>query len=298
MTFLDVLVQIKQLLATELFEISGTRVTVATLLTVVLIIAATYIGSRVIRRGLALWFRRRGIQSEGTIHAVGRLVHYAVVFVGFGIALQTLGISLGALFAAGAVFAVGIGFAMQTIAQNFVSGVILLVERAIKPGDILRIESETVRVKQLGIRSTIVQNRDGLELIVPNSTIVQSTVANYTLAESHYRIRIAVGVVYRSDMDVVQETLERVAATVAEEWGVADRDQQVIMTDFGSSSVDFQVAVWISDPWHEKAALSKLRFAVWNAFRERDIEIAFPQLDVHFDPPVEQGISQISAVAS
>lgn len=292
------LAQLKQILAYELFEISGTRVTVATLLTVFIIIAVTLLASRVLRRGLGIWFRSRGVKSEGTVHAVGRLIHYVVVFIGFGIGLQTLGISLGALFAAGAVFAVGIGFAMQTIAQNFVSGVILLVERAIKPGDILRVDAETVRVTQLGIRSTIVHTRDGLELIVPNSTLVQSTVANYTLADSHLRVRITVGVVYSSDMNLVRDTLQGVTQELAEAWGVADREQQVVMGDFGSSSVDFQVAVWIDDPWNERGKLSELRFAVWNALKARDIEIAFPQLDVHFDPPVAAGLSGIAAVAS
>ncbi len=297
MNITDAFAQIKEILSLELFNISGTLVTVATLLTVVAIIAGTFIGSRILRRGLALWFRTRGVRSEGTVQAVGRLLHYVVVFTGFGVALQTLGISLGAVFAAGAVFAVGIGFAMQTIAQNFVSGVILLVERAIKPGDVLRIEDETVRVKQLGIRSTIVHTRDGLELIVPNSTLVQSTVANYTLADSHFRVRISVGVAYDSDLNLVQRTLERVTTEVAEAWGVSDREQQTVMVDFGSRSVDFQVAVWIDDPWSEKARVSELRFAVWNAFKDHGVVIAFPQVDVHFDSPVADGLSGISAVA-
>ena len=287
---------VRQILATELFAISDARVTVATLVTVFLIVIVTIWGSRLIRRALAMWFRRRGVRAEGTVHAIGRLVHYVVFFVGFGAALQTMGIDLGTLFAAGAVFAVGIGFAMQTIAQNFVSGVILLVERAIKPGDVLRIDGEVVRVEQLGIRSTIVQTRDGLDLIVPNSAIVQSTVVNYTLTDSLYRVRITVGVTYGSDLDLVRQTLERVAQELAIKWGVSEKEQQVILSDFGSSSVDFQIAVWVTDPWRERIAISELRFAVWHALKALDIVIAFPQVDVHFDPPVSEGLARLATI--
>ncbi len=296
MTISEGLKPVQEVLSAELFELSGTRVTVATLLTVVVIILLTFWGSRLLRRGLAMWFRRRGVAAEGTVHGIGRLVHYVVVFVGFGVALQTIGISLGALFAAGAVFAVGIGFAMQNIAQNFVSGVILLAEGAIKRGDVLRVDDEVVRVERLGIRSTIVTSRDGLDLIVPNSNLVQSTVVNYTLSQSHYRVRVTVGVVYGADMDLVRTTLEKVAEDAAQRWSVPDRDAQVVMVDFGSSSVDFHVAVWIDDPWGERQALSDLRFAIWKALKKHGIVIAFPQVDVHFDAPVQDGLAKLAAV--
>jgi small-conductance mechanosensitive channel len=293
MTFSEVLGRARDILASELFQIADTHVTVATVLSVAVIVLVTIWGSRLIRRGLALWFRRRGVEAEGTIQAVGRLVHYVVVFVGFGAALQTLGINLAALFAAGAVFAIGIGFAMQNIVQNFVAGVILLVERVIKPGDILRVEGDMVRVEQLGIRSTIVKTRDGLDLIVPNSTIVQSTVTNYTLHDTHYRIRITVGVTYGSDMNLVRETLEGVAQELAVKWNVRGRQQQVVLSDFGSSSVDFHIAVWINDAWQERVAVSEVRFAVWDAFKKNGIVIAFPQVDVHLDPPVTESLARL-----
>jgi len=296
MTVTDTLEAAKEILAIVLFELSGTRVTVATAISVVLIMLFTIWGSRLIRRGLEIWFRRRDVAAGGTVHAVNRLVHYIVVFAGFGIALQTLGISLGALFAAGAVFAVGIGFAMQNIAQNFVSGVILLVERAIKKHDIVRVEGELVRVEKLGIRSTIVQTRDGLDLIVPNSAIVQSTVTNYTLDVPDYRVRIIVGVTYDSDMHLVRSTLESIAASFSERSGMGTRDSQVVMVDFASSSVDFQIAIWTNDPWTERGLLSELRFAVWDAFKAADIVIAFPQVDVHLDPPVQSALTKLAAV--
>jgi small-conductance mechanosensitive channel len=294
MAFSEVMSSIRELLALELFPLSGTPVTVATVLTVVFILVATLWGSRLLRRALEVWFRRRGVTSAGTVNAVARLLHYVVVFLGFGAALETLGVNLGALFAAGAVFAVGIGFAMQTIAQNFVSGVILLAERAIKPGDILHLDDQIVRVDKLGIRSTIVETRDGYDLIVPNSTIVQSTVTNFTLTNSQYRIRVPVGVTYGSDMNRVRETLEEVAAEFGKKIPIAGRKPQVVLVDFGNSSVDFDIAVWIDDPWQERIYVSDLRFAIWNAFKSQGIVIAFPQLDVHFDRPVHEGFARLA----
>lgn len=283
-----------EILSQPLFSVSDTVISVATILTVFCIIGATFWMSRLVRRAIELYFSRRGVTARGTIDAINRLAHYVVIFAGFGLALQTLGISFGGLFAAGAVFAVGIGFAMQNIAQNFVSGVILLAERAIRKGDIVRVDNEVVRVEELGIRSTMVQTRDGLELIVPNATIVQSTVTNYTLNSPEYRVRLTVGVTYDSDLDLVRRTLAEVAADESKSWGIEGRSPQVVLVDFGSSSVDFQLAVWIDDPWSERTAVSELRFAVWYAFKRAGLVIAYPQLDVHFDPGVEASLANLS----
>ncbi len=280
-----------------LFEIGGTPVTLATIGMVVLIVAATFAVSWGIRRAAEAGFERRGVTAKGTVAAVSRLIHYAVLFVGLGMALQTAGVDLSTLFAAGAVFAVGIGFAMQTIVQNFVSGVILLVERAIKPGDVLAIDGRIVRVREMGIRSTIVQSRDGEELIVPNSVIVQGTVVNFTLHDSTFRVRMQVGVTYGSDMRLVKKTLEEVAQDVADRWGQGPKEVQVLLVEFGDNSVVWEIAIWMNDPWLERPAIGEIHEHVWWALKERGIVIAFPQLDLHLDPPVEAGLARLAAGA-
>lgn len=266
-------------LNTVWFTIGDTAVSPGTLISVLVVVAVTLTTSVLVRRAIRAWFRRRGVQQEGSIHATERLLHYAVLFIGLGIALQTLGLSLGTLFTAGAVFAVGLGFAMQNIAQNFVSGVILLAERAIKQGDILRLDGDIVQVRTMGIRSTIVRTRDGVDLIVPNSALVQSTVCNYTLDDSRYRVRVRVGVSYGSDLSVVREALESAASPMMGD----GTNLQVVLADFGGSSVDFEVAVWTTEPWDERITLSELRTRIWDEFKRRGVTIAFPQLDVHFD---------------
>lgn len=268
----------------HMFMIAGTPITVATIITFTLIVVATLVISGLVQRALIRLFRGRGLQDEGSVGVARRLTHYLVLAVGLGVGLQTIGINLAALFAAGAVLAVGLGFAMQNLAQNFVAGVILLLERSIKPGDVLQVEGKFVRVTRMALRATHARTLDDEEIIVPNSAIVQSTVTNYTLRDSFYRIRCPVGVVYSADMALVRRTLEQLAGTM--KWRIKEKNPVILMTDFGSSSVDWEVSVWINDPWTVRMRRSDLNEAIWWGLKEAGITIAFPQLDVHFDPPV------------
>jgi small-conductance mechanosensitive channel len=286
---------VQEVLEWQLFTLSGTPITVGTLLTAVVLVLVSYVISRVVQHVISRALEGRQVADRGTLHVVRRLVHYLVMLVGIGVALDTLGIQLATLFAAGAIFAVGIGFAMQNIAQNFVSGVILLIERSIKPGDVLEVEKTVVRVMQMGIRSTLARTRDEEELIIPNSVLVQSTVKNYTLRDSLYRLRVPVGVVYGSDMASVFKTLKAVADR--QDWRHHEKEPLVLLTAFGDSSVDFEVSVWITDPWFARQAISKLHDAIWWALKEVGVTIAFPQLDVHLDPPVVESMRRLGSPA-
>lgn len=283
-----------ELFDVTLFTVSGTPVTPATLATVVATIALTFFASWAIRRGIRVAFTRRGVADDGTILAMARLVHYLVMFAGLGVAVQTIGIDLSTLFAAGAVFAVGLGFAMKAIAENFVSGVILLAERTITAGDILKVEGHIVRVEAIGIRATILKTRDGEELIMPNGTLVQSAVVNYTLRDSWYRVRVPVGVTYASDMKVVESVVEETTERVRKHWGAPEYPVEVFLADFGNSAVVWEAAIWVKDPWRVRRIETDLRKAIWDAFKDRGITIAFPQVDVHLDPPVEGALRALA----
>ena len=203
------------------------------------------------------------------------------MLVSLGIALETIGIDLTTLFAAGAIFAIGIGFAMQNISQNFVSGVILLLERTIKPGDILEVDGNVVRVVELGLRATLVRTRFEEELIVPNTLLVQSTIKNFTLHDSLFRVRTTVGVAYGSDVRLVDATLDAAARGLSGR--DPGRDPVVLLMGFGDSALDYEVSVWTSNPWGERVLHSDLNHAIWSALREAGITIPFPQRDVHLD---------------
>jgi small-conductance mechanosensitive channel len=283
------------LLGRELFKIGGTPISVTTVLTVIVIMVFTIWLSRTVRRVLEKILLARD-WKPGMIGSVNGLIHYFMLVVGFGIALETAGINLTALFAAGAVFAVAIGFAMQSIVQNFVAGIILLSERAITPGDILEVEGRVVKVLDMGIRASIVRTRDGEDIIIPNSILIQTAVKNYTLKDSRYRIRVQVGVNYNSDMRQVKETLYRVAEHASENRGIIGVKPQVFLKEFGDHSVQWEIAFWMADPWESKQATSDLFEELWWELKEHKISIAFPQMDLHLDPDVSAGIAQFGRV--
>lgn len=278
----------------DIVRIGETDVTVSTIITLVLIVLVTYWISRLLRKMTLALLSRRHPAAASTL---GALIHYAVLIIGFSTALSTAGINLTGLFAAGAIFAVGIGFAMQSIVQNFVSGIILLTERSIKPGDVLEVEGMVVKVADMGIRASLVQSRDGEDIIIPNSILAQNSVKNYTLRDSNFRVRGPVGVSYSSDMQLVRRVLEEVAAEVSSRWGVPGNKPNVVMTGFGDNSVDWDVGVWVNDPWEFRMATSDLMERIWEAFQKHEIVIAFPQLDLHLDAPVADSFERLSSVA-
>ncbi len=288
---------LRSTLDVRLFDIGDTAITISTLVTLAVVFLVSLVLASVSRRALASILGARGFKL-GTVGLVTGVLYYGILITGSAVALQTAGIDLTALFAAGAIFAVGLGFAMQSIAENFVAGIILLTERTIKPGDVLEVQGLVVRVLEMGIRSTIARTRDGEDLIVPNSVLIQSIVKNYTLKDSTFRIRVPVGVVYASDMPRVREILEQVASDVNAKWAAPGRMPHVFMTGFGDNSVNFEVAIWMGDPWEYRRAISDLHESVWSAFKEAAITIAFPQLDVHFDPPVMDGLRRLGERAA
>ena len=293
----EVLGLVRSLLDFRLFEMGESVITVATLLTAGILLGVTIVTARTVSGWVSRALLSRGGKA-GVVGTVSTLLRYLILVIGVAIALDTAGINLAALFAAGALFAVGLGFAMQSIAQNFVAGVILLIERSIQPGDLLRVEGQVVRVSEMGIRASVARTRDGEDLVIPNAVLIQTTVNNYTLKDSVFRIRVPVGVTYDSDMAEVKATLHQVAEEVSKTFAVSDRPPQVIMTDFGDNSVNWEVAIWMNDPWSSRVAMSALHEAIWWAFKKQGIVIAFPQLDVHFDPAVTTGLAKAASSAA
>ncbi|MDH4036431.1 MAG: mechanosensitive ion channel [Candidatus Krumholzibacteria bacterium] len=284
---------VKRVLDQQLFSIGDASITVSTLATVVLVMIITVSVSRLVRAIIARAMMRRGSRPE-VAAGVTRLVHYVMILAGVGVAFAAAGIDIGSLFTAGAIFAVGLGFAMQNIAQNFVAGVILQTERTIRPGDVLGVEGNIVRVTDIGIRASIVQTRDGEDLVIPNSTLIQETVKNYTLKNATVRIRVPVGVVYGSDMALVKQTLTETAKEISQKWAVPDREPLIAIREFGDNSVNWEIGIWMDNPWEWRPAISELHEAVWWAFKAKGIVIAFPQLDVHLDPPIAASLERIS----
>lgn len=262
-----------------IFTLSGTQVSAATLLTVFVVLVVAFRLSGLAQTALRRLAQARGLRDEAQLGAGLRLLHYIFIGIGFLVGLQTVGIQLDALLTAGAVFAVGFGLAMQGIAQNFVSGVILLVEQSIRPGDVIEVDGRALRVEAMSVRSTMVQGRDGGRVIIPNSVLAQGTVRNLTLGGRSVRLTVPVGVAYETDPVEARRVLEAAAA------GVAGRDPArppfAQMVGFGDSALLFDVHLWIPDAWEEPVASAALHEALWHGLKRAGIPIPFPQRDLH-----------------
>ena len=294
MNFDNFFQDLAELFSRPLFTLSGTEVTFLSLVIFFLVVSFSVAVSFILQRALKRSLAHRFEKQKGTLAAILRLLHYTIIIIGFGIGLQTIGINISALFAAGAVFAIAIGFAMQNIVQNFVSGIILLVERTIKPGDILEIEGNVVKVVDMGMRTTIVRTWREEELIMPNAILAQATVKNYTMRDNEFRLGINVGVAYESDMKKVIEVLEDTARKIT--WRLPEPEPRVLLQDFGDSAVIFGVYLNVDDPWKQRVYMSDLRKAIWFAFKEANITIAFHQVDIHFDPPVTEAFAGLKKI--
>ena len=196
MSFQEVMTEIQEFLATPLYTIGETEGTVGTTMVVALMILATIWVASLLSKAILSAFKRAGTHDLDSVRPYARAATILVLITGFGAAFNTLGFKLILLFLrAGGLFAVAIGFAMKNIAENFVSGLIMRMERSIKRGDILVVEGKVVTIKDVGVRYTLARNRDDEDLMIPNSILVQSMVTNRTLRDHLYRLRAPVGVV-------------------------------------------------------------------------------------------------------
>jgi small-conductance mechanosensitive channel len=231
-------------------------------------------------RALLEWevFPRKGM-DRGVRDAIKKLLHYTLVFVGFLLAVSLAGIELKNFAVLAGALGIGIGFGLQNIVNNFVSGIILLFERPIKVGDVVFLDEEWGTVRKIGLRSTIVETVDQSEIIVPNSDLVSQKVTNWTLSTKAARIVLQVGVAYGSDLEKVLGILLEAGQNHAET--LEQPPPSAIFLGFGDSSLNFELRVWVPDIGQRLVVRSDLGCYVDRRFREEEIEIPFPQRDLH-----------------
>lgn len=280
-----------KLLETEIVRIGGHAVTVATVLGAVVGALAVLVFADICARTVTRLLRRRNVAS-GAGFAVGRLVRYAASFIGVLVLLSSIGVDLGAVFAASTVILVGIGLGLQRIAQDFLAGIVLLVERPVAQGDFVRVGDITGTVEYIGARATRIVTRERLTLIVPNAQLTSSSVVNYSRPSETFRHSIRFGVAYDSDVD----KLRRVCLAVAESHAqvLAEPAPHLFFDAFGDSALEFSLAVWMDDPKADVRVGSELRYALLRTFREEGIAVPFPQLDLHVrdQPDTPSGVER------
>src|SRR4051794_33768035 len=197
---------ILQYLRTPLVVLSGTPVTALTLLTAILIMIVAKIASAIIGRSLERLLEARQV-DRGLRFATGKISRYVILVIGAFAAIGTIGVDTSAIMAGGAVLLVGIGFGLQKLAENFISGLLLLIERPVRRGDFIDVGGVLGTVEDIGLRATRVMSRDGVAVIVPNSNLISGVVINHTVPTNHRRIWIKVGVAYGTDLDLATKVL-------------------------------------------------------------------------------------------
>lgn len=267
-----------ELLETPLVRLSGGTITLSSLLLAALVVALGLAFAWLFARAAERLLAARGA-SESARFAISRLVGYAVALIVSLVAASSIGFNLDALFAASAVLMVGIGFGLQKVAENFIAGLIVLIERPVRKGDFIRVGDAYGWVREVGVRTTRIVTRDEVTIIVPNGELIGSQVINHSVPTARMRVTVSVGVAYGSDTLLVRDVLVRTALQSG--LVLDDPPPDVRFDDFGDSSLDFSLLVWIANPAEDRQVASKLRFAIDAAFREAGIHIPFPQRDLH-----------------
>lgn len=266
------------LVRTPLFEISGNKFSIMSLILACIVFYLSVILSRMAERFVQNLLEGKDI-DPGVKGSLTTFTRYLVVIIGSLITLDTVGVSLSSLAALGAVLMVGIGFGLQNITQNFIAGLIILIERPIKVGDLVEVKGVSGKVIQIGARSTLVNTRDDITIIVPNSQFIAEQVVNESFSGDRIRLHIEVGVAYGTDTRKVESVLKEVGnshAKVLDHPGAA-----VIFVSFGDSSLNFELRVWTKELWDNETLKSDIRFSIDEAFKAAGIAIPFPQRDLH-----------------
>jgi len=220
----------------------------------------------------------RGIQFT-----FNRLFHYVIMIAAILMTASVVGIQLSALTVFAGVLGVGIGFGLQNITSNFISGIILLFERPIKIGDRVIVEDIVGDVEQINMRATIIRSVNNEHIIVPNSYFLEEHVINRSFGSPFMRLVAPVGVSYDSDPDQVRDLLLQVAHEEAEDNPsvLLEPKPYVHFVGFGDSSLDFEIFVWVSDPRDLIKVKTNINFRIFRIFKDNNIEIPFPQQDLH-----------------
>ncbi len=226
-------------------------------------------------------------------YAIAQVVSNIVLVVGIVIVLENTGIHLAALAVFAGAVGVGVGFGLQNIASNFISGLVILAERPITIGDRVEVAGITGQVEHIRARSTVIRTNDNIMMIVPNTKFIDSPVTNWTYGDRRVRFRIPVGVAYGSDVNKVREAL--IAVAHENPHTLKEPAPSVFLEQFGENSIDFKLVVWSSEMSARPSRYrSDLNFAIAGKFREAGIEFPFPQRDLH----IRDGVLKVENVAA
>jgi small-conductance mechanosensitive channel len=279
---------IREFLDSRMIRIGESSASIGSLLSILLAFIVLVFVARLLRRWLVHRLLVRSGSEIGSREAVATIAQYLLVGLGGFTILQVSGLDLSALALIAGTLGVGIGLGLQSITNNFVSGLIILFERPIKVGDRIDVGDTAGNVRAISLRATTIVNNDNISVIVPNSEFITSRVINWSHSDRLVRLSLDVGVSYDSDPAEVRDVLLAAARDCD---GVLETPTpDVIFRGFGDSALDFQLRTWTSAYMDRPQVLrSQLYFAIFERLRARGIEIPFPQRVVHVRPPRPAG---------
>ncbi len=262
-------------------DFKWSKINYAAILKAILFVWVTLTIFRVIKRTMLRWIGRHDKIDKGIYYSFVTLLGYlGWVIAGWG-ALSLLGVNLQSLAVIVGALSVGIGFGLQHVVNNFISGLLILFERPIRKGDWIKISGHEGIVKNVNIRSTELETFSKTSVLIPNADVLSNALENVTKANSLGRMIISVGVSYNSDLRLVEKLLLDIAQK--DEGLMKDPAPFVLLTDFADSSVQFELRGVFTDITKGLATKSRIMFAIWDAFKENNIEIPFPQRVVHLE---------------
>jgi len=276
----EFLVGLERVLNYPLLKLGDSPITLALLITTLLLLGLVVLGERLFRHLFVMRLLRKTKLDHSLQYAISRIIGYLVLLLGFYIALQVVGLNLSSLAVIAGAVGVGLGFGLQNIINNFVSGLIILAERHIAVGDRIVVGGVDGKVEKISLRSTTVITNDNIAIIVPNADLIANAVTNWSYHEAKVRFRVPVGIAYGSDLEQFRRLMLEVAA--AHPAVLPEPRPDVLFTGFGDSSLNFELAVWTTEMIHSPSRFrSELLFAIEKKLREHAIEIPFPQRDLH-----------------
>ncbi|AXI99805.1 Mechanosensitive ion channel [Cyclonatronum proteinivorum] len=272
-------VQLWEVLSLGVFHVKGNPVTLGNLLVFSVLLILVFASAKIFSHLLYSRILKKVRMEESIRYTLQRITHYVFLIVGVLFSLQFVGIDLSGLAVIFGLLSVGIGFGLQNLTSNFISGIMLLFERPISVGDRIVVGSLEGDVKEINMRSTTINSIDNISIIVPNSDFVSNQVINYSHGDTKIRMRVQVGVSYNSDLDLVLKTMKQSALDHPET--LNEPEPIVLLRNFGDSAWDMLLLCWVPNPKMQYRIASDIRCDLVRRFRENNIEIPFPQRDLH-----------------
>jgi small-conductance mechanosensitive channel len=270
-------------LSAALFRIGDAPVTAYGLLRVALFFVLAVGLSRLLRHLLARFDARTPGRSSAGLYTVGRLFHYVLIASALLVGLASIGLDFSQVALVAGALSIGIGFGLQSIVNNFVSGLMILFEQNLKVGDVVELDSG-VRgvVREINVRSTLISTSDAVDIVVPNAEFISGKVTNFTLREPYHRIHVPFGVAYGSDKETVRRIITEAADKVPFTYLGGERETDVWLVKFGDNSLDFELVVWVNPAAVTRpgAVVATYLWEIETALARHGIAIPFPQRDV------------------